>query len=1240
MMLQSTAMSRGFFGSLRFARPLAVLLLAVTLVASSGAPGDAHAEGRGGLVNASAEAMIEAARARGMASAASSEVLASLAVIGALDDDAAPTKAAEALVALEQNSLVSKDLRDEISLMSLRVAPPSKARDERTLAMGIAPVWVIGPFRDTGGGLLRKEGPEEAGQSFFDKRAQYNYGAYDVHWREVPPSYAAARGIPLDLFVHPRKESCSIVASPVTVTAPGGVRLSVASSGQARLMWDRTEVAHSEDVHKGNTFDRLAGRVTATPGDHVVWVKTCSGAIADDGRVRLRVVADGAVMGAAKGAPLAATGKAQVAAARTPLADALDSKGDKLSQATVRALGASDDLRSPRAQGLIDAALQGKDDSDRLALAGWISPSAANRTGLLERARKAATRDNDTRVRGFVDRELAVESVRAGLGDWALAELERIRKIPGYQESTRDLALYLDAVASTGNEAGRIEAFRKLRAAFEKSPQTTPTVALAMVSRVAPSFDVNVAVAAEKELARRGYLGAHLVALVAQVDVKNTPALAVDSFDGFLDSAAEGQAIVSTLVNIGAYPEAARLAQALAQWSPNRAEIWATLAYALERATNKSDGALQALRISAQLEPTAIGYRRALAARVAPRTESARPEDEKYIVPSEAILARRLGVPKGMTDVADRELYWLRAVTMHSDARVSQIIHYAREIVVPPTTQSELEENVPREGDATEILRARVHRRDGGIAYPTAERNDRGRPQLVWPQLNAGDTVEVALRTWTTTQVGGRGDAPFYFLDYAGAPVTHPLIYNEVVVENEPGKSLYVDVIHGTNHKHTVADENGKHIERFVWEKPDSIPDEPLAPPLSEVVPVIVGSTYKSWADFRAWYTEAVRGFTEPDDQVRRLSAELTKGKRTREEKLAALFEFVADNIRYVNYVSGEWWLPNRPQQLLARREGDCDDKAILLISLLKAAGIDAEEVLVQTRLTGQPSVLRAKNAAIPLFDHGIAYLPGLNGQPGQYLDATSPQSRLGPLPSMDAYASALRVTGKPEIVEMPAASALDHGSDVKWTVKLRADGGAEIVGDEMHTGDSAFYLRNYLESQESRTQFVEDSLVEPWAPSVTVDKKVEFKGNLRNGQAQVGYKATSEGLARRDQNDMLVPLGGASTLASTLAPLVKRVLPVQLPPHLAPSHQTRTVRFTAPAGYTWADPPEGGEVRGGTFGDARLDVKRISPTIIEMHRTLVFKDHRIAPEQYGAWRNFLLSVDGLMHRSVRLVHQ
>src|SRR5690606_26522168 len=260
--------------------------------------------------------------------------------------------------------------------------------------------------------------------------------------------------------------------------------------------------------------------------------------------------------------------------------------------------------------------------------------------------------------------------------------------------------------------------------------------------------------------------------------------------------------------------------------------------------------------------------------------------------------------------------------------------------------------------------------------------------------------------------------------------------------------------------------------------------------------------------DFRKWYSEAIRGFTEPDDEVRRIAAELTKGKRTRDEKLRALFEFVADDIRYVNYVSGEWWLPNRPQQLLARREGDCDDKAILLITLLRAIGIEAQEVLVQTRLTGQPSILRAKNAAAPLFDHGIAFLPGPNG--GTYLDATSPEARIGPLPSMDARAVALRMDGPAEIVQLPASSPDDHGADVKWTLSLAADGSGELTGEERHSGDGAFYLRTNLSQAEARAQYVEDALVSPWFATVDVDKSIDFKGDLLNGQALVKYKARS----------------------------------------------------------------------------------------------------------------------------------
>jgi hypothetical protein len=697
---------------------------------------------------------------------------------------------------------------------------------------------------------------------------------------------------------------------------------------------------------------------------------------------------------------------------------------------------------------------------------------------------------------------------------------------------------------------------------------------------------------------------------------------------------------------------AARLYRTTARWAPNRPEAWAGLARELAASSaepREQALVLVALRRARELSPGDAKYRAELALRSRsgkaeqgqkPNLEAG--DDERWLAPTATILARRRGVPdKGPPDVADRELHWLRAVRMHADNRVSQLIQYAREIVIAPRTQQELFEPIPPEGDLTEILRARVHKKAGGVAFPVEEHNDGARPRIRWPELEAGDTVEVVVRQWTSTAVGGRGDAPFYFMDYAGAPASHPLLYNEVVVETLPGHPLHVDVLHDklAPFKRVEKDEGGRHVVQLIWDKPLTIAEEPLVPHLSEITPVIVGSTFRTWDQFRTWYAEAVRGFTEPDEEVRRLAAELTKGKKTRDEKLRALFEFVADDIRYVNYVSGEWWLPNRPQQLLARREGDCDDKAILLITLLRSVGIEAQEVMVQTRMTGQPSVLLSKNVAVPMFDHGIAFLPGPGG--GQYLDATSPQSRLGPIPSMDARAVALRMdTGPAEIVQLPASSPDDHGADVTWTVTLSADGAGDVVGEERHTGDAAFWLRTNLSQAEARAQYVEDALIGPWFPTVEVDKAIGFKGDLPGGQALVSYKARSRGLLRSEGRELVLSLSPSNTYGSSLAPLVERTLPVQLPPHLAPSHQNRTVRVLAPAGYRWGELPPGGDASGAAYGKAHLDIARDpkDPRALLIKRSVVFDQHLIPVEKYASWRAWITQVDALMHKEVRLV--
>jgi len=1146
------------------------------------------------------------------------------------------------------------DVSDQAAVLARMVAADEGteqgAREDRKLGV-VDALAILGPFRDTGGGLDARDGPEAG--SFGDVRARYSWGSYEVGWRAVPSSFATARGVALDLFVSPRKESCTWLASRLVVTADQRLVLRLAATGQARLVFDGADVGRDDAVNEAAWFDRIAARVRATAGAHLLAAKVCAGAIDDAGRVRLRVTDESgawpqgleasADLG---GMPLRSTRahrpvfeRATTALARA--IDALTGKGldARLDAAVLRTLGGADDLRSPRAPGLLAALAEGAIDADRLAFAAWIAPSGANRSAWLNRAH--ADPSADARTKAFVERRLVERHLDAGLADWAMALLRGTTHAG--EEDDESVLLKARVDLALGTDALRLRAMRLLASTLQG--RVPPTAVLEALAQVAPSFDPALALAAREGLAARD--GDHGPDLVLAMKTRGREAVvsaARRAFAGGVDSADQALAVAQAVAQAGAHDEARSLYEQLARWAPNRAGVWAGLAQetgATVADAMRDEAIAAALRRARELDPGEARYRAELALRAHATASTEGRDDEKYLVASQAILARRRGARPGGTDapdVSDRELHWLRAVVMHADRRVSELVHYAREIVIPPRTEDELYEEIPAEGDLTELLRARVHRADGGTAFPVEEANDDARPRIRWPELGAGDVVEVAFRSWTAGPVGGRADPPFYRLDYAGGLSTRPVIYNEVDVESPADRPIYVDVVNGKADRREEKDEGGRHVMRLVWDAPVNVPDEPHAPPQSEVLPTLVLSTFKDWSAFRAWYTEAVRGFTEPDAQVRELAAKLTRGKASRQAKLEALFDFVADDIRYVNFVSGEWWLPNRPQQLLARREGDCDDKALLLITLLKATGIDAQEVMVQTRLTGQPSILRARGAAIPLFDHGIAFLPGPGG--GTYLDATSPQSRLGPLPSMDARAVALRMDGPAEIVELPSSSPNDHGVDARWTIALRPDGSADLEGDERATGDDAFWMRTNLTEPGARAQWVEDHLVGAWFSTVEVDKKVDFRGELPHGEATARWRARSSGLARHEGDELVLPLSPAQTLASQLAPLVKRTLPLWLPAQIAPRKESRTIRVLAPKGWMFEPPPRGGDENAGPFGRAHLELSRDprDKQTIVVERTVVLDQSRISADDYPKWRAWVQRVDALMHKSLRLV--
>ena len=1241
---------------------------------------------------------IDRARAGG------DDALAGLVIAASLDARVVPGDVVKMLANVSKSD---SHVADDARMLGLELTPPPfgkpwegwvkasfDAPPDRT---GMVDTFaILGPFQDAGGGgVKRKEGPELEGQTFTDAKATYSWGVYEVAWRRTLPESSTAEGVPLDLYIAPRQEACTYLASKITFAAgvKGPVTAHVASTGSVRLIWDGASVGFDEDVHQRALFDRMAAKLQPEEGNHLLAVKVCSGTQSDDGRVRVRftddtgkplavqassdlsgIPADRATSndeGVALGPPKAAPGKgtpppapakpaapkkgvAKFERVRTALEDALDvgsapSRQDALEAAVVRTLAGADDLRSPRAPGLLDrVARDPATTPDELALAGWLSGFGANRSGWLNQARERAQGGNDKLTEAFAQRRIAEAQVATGRDDWALAteEVEPFKSATDVEARVMRVQARLHVTGST--------ALASMQEIDLQEKQQLPLFALRLLSSLA-SQKPELSLALTRRIASISSSGrSPAFARAAGIEGAASVERAAAQILASQTTASQLTSLGRELLRLGRDQWAREVLYTATKLSPNSGDAFDALAGAREAviqdeknagkpATDDPAFAEKAERRALALRPTDTRQKDEIAFRTATETPGQKPadkdkaaqDDEKYLVAGSVILDRAKANPAKVGEVFERQLHFMRIVTYHPDKRVSQLIHYAREIVVEPRTDDELyERELPVEGDEAELVFARLYHKDGTVSQPD-EQSSGGNPYVKWPELKRGDIVEVAVRSWTSGPVGRRGDAPFYFIDYVGSTETKPVLFNEVIVDSPTDSPLAVDVVNGKAERVEDTSDNGRKVVKLIWEHPPSVPDEPMAPKPTEVLPIVVGSTYKGWDEFREWYRAAIQGFSDPDDEIRQLAADLTKGKTSQKDKLDAIFNFVADDIRYVNYVSSEQWLPNRPQQLLARRQGDCDDKATLLISLLRAIGVEATPVLVQTRLTAMPSVLASTKVAVPMFDHGIAFLPGKNGQPGTWLDATSPQSRIGPLPSMDARARALFIfQGDAKIIETPPSSPDENGSDIKWTVKLSPKGSADIIGKEKHVGDWAFELRNFLIEKDARAQWVEGYLGSR-LPTVALSGEVDYSPDA----GTLGYTVHSDGYARREGEELVVTIAGSGSYTSSYAPLIKRTLPVSLPPNAAPSHQTRTVTVTAPDGFQFAELPPDGEQKGGSFGSAKITFKQNGDKrSVEIVSSMIFDKSIIPVSEYAAFRQWLQSVDGMMRSQVRLV--
>ncbi len=355
--------------------------------------------------------------------------------------------------------------------------------------------------------------------------------------------------------------------------------------------------------------------------------------------------------------------------------------------------------------------------------------------------------------------------------------------------------------------------------------------------------------------------------------------------------------------------------------------------------------------------------------------------------------------------------------------------------------------NFARDAEKVDIRLARVIKPDGTV-LPVSEENitetelsghaniydPNGRSmKVVFAGVDVGDAVEVQYRLTRHKPVRDG-----FFADVFVFQTGNPMLRAIYEVDG-PASLPLTSELYRKGRAGAIAQTKKRKGDRihYRWSAHD-VPQVVWEPSMNFTVevPFLVVSTDPSWRDMSKWWWSVTKPQMEITDAIKKKVEELTKNAKTDEEKIRALNGFVAANIRYRGLGVGPrtGFTPRPADDTLSSRWGVCRDVAILLATMLRAAGVTAYPVL-----TNMGDQVRPKIAYFG-FNHAIVAVPAAGGG-WTYMDPTAKNSN-DLLPTNEREQSALVCTerGEPLGIIPPAPPSANLGS-MKARSVVDADG-------------------------------------------------------------------------------------------------------------------------------------------------------------------------------------------------------
>ncbi len=279
-----------------------------------------------------------------------------------------------------------------------------------------------------------------------------------------------------------------------------------------------------------------------------------------------------------------------------------------------------------------------------------------------------------------------------------------------------------------------------------------------------------------------------------------------------------------------------------------------------------------------------------------------------------------------------------------------------------------------------------------------------------------------------------------------------PIQYFKLTLEIPAGSPFQMEERHmpGLERKETTAD--GIHrVELTATDLPAFKPIA-MAPPDAAGNAQLLFSDVADWQQVAKWYS----GVVERQIGAASPAVDANTDAAAHMAEIEAILADLQKQVRYTGVELGyAAFEPRAPTETLTRGYGDCKDKATLLVSRLRKAGIASSLAL----LTPYPVPdVAATVPGMEAFSHAIVYVPGKHPL---WIDPTAEFAPARRLPLADQGRLALIVDPRTtELTRTPESKPSDNRSLVEYILTLTDDGKSRLELAHEEVGGFEDYAR------------------------------------------------------------------------------------------------------------------------------------------------------------------------------------